>query len=332
MEEPVYFYVPKRIDRAGWPTRVEDDWRAFGGGANIWTYHTCVVLRERGFNCEMIDTIPDAGLVCSHSRYLRELPAVPRDVFLVCLRADYGRCHLARMHVVQNPGQVRLRGRELLEWPFAPGPSCFIPQWPQPGLIPRDSARGDLFEHVVYYGKTKNLHPSLTGQAWRDRVASLGMRFSIIEERPHWHDYSDVDATAAVRPPGRKGEEMRKPPSKLTNAWLAGVIPLMGPDSGFRMLRKNPLDYLEVHDADSACAALLRLKEDRALRLEMLSRGRLRAEEFTHAANHKRWLDFFQTKAIPAYEEWKAQSGFKRSLLFNLRKLRAGLKQGRTEE
>ena len=326
MEDPIYFYIPKRIDRCGWPQRVDEDWKAFGGGANIWTYYTCVALREQGFNCRLVDELPESGIVCSHSRYLRELKSVPPGVFLVCLRADYGRCHLARMHVVQNPGQVKLRGMEILEWPFAPGPSCFIPYWPQPGLIPRDPARGDLFQNIVYYGKSKNLHPSFTTESWRGQVAALGMTFSIVEERPLWHDYSAADAVLAVRPPGRKGEERRKPPSKLTNAWLAGIIPLMGPDSGFRLLREDPLDYLEIRDAPSALAALGRLKEDKDLREKILARGRLRALEFSHAATLRRWIQFFQTRAIPAYETWKSRNPLSRAALFSLRKLRASIK------
>lgn len=330
MEEPIYFYIPERVDRSGWPQRVDADWRAFGGGANIWTYYTFVVLQEHGFNCRFVDRLPESGIVCSHSRYLRELKTIPPKVFLICLRADYGRCHLAHMHQVQNPGQVRLRGMEILEWPFGPGPSYFVPQWPQPGLIPRDPARGDLFQNIVYYGKTKNLHPSLLEQEWRDRVSSLGMTFSIVEERPLWHDYLETDATIAVRPPGRKGEERRKPPSKLTNAWLAGVIPLMGPDSGFRLLREHPLDYLEVQDARSAFAALKRLKEDRNLRAEMLARGRERVKDFSHEANLRRWIEFFQKRAIPAYESWKSRSALRKAVQFSLRKLRAALKPSKS--
>lgn len=327
MSKPeIYFYVPKGKLSEAWPKTLSDDWVAFGGGANIWSYFTPVALNALGYPVHITSDVPEAGIVLSHAQYLPQSRLVNDRTLLVCIRADYGRNHPADLHVVQNAFQQQLRGREILENLFCPGPNYYIPQWPQPGLIPRDERRGDTFKNVVFLGALQNLAEFCKSDQWVADLRAEGIEFRIVRERARWHDYSDVDAVLAIRP-ATGDNHYRKPPSKLTNAWLAGVPAVLGPDSAFQELRTDPLDYIEVTNRDEALAAILRLRDDPDLRQRMVHHGQLRSAEYTIQANFERWKRFFEDFAIPYYQEWLTWSPAKRQTYFLLKGLRAALKK-----
>src|SRR5690606_40162519 len=47
--------------------------------------------------------------------------------------------------------------------------------WPQPGLEPRDPARGDRLERVAYKGFVANLHPELASGEFARALAARGL-------------------------------------------------------------------------------------------------------------------------------------------------------------
>lgn len=322
----IYFYVPKEKLREDWPKTLSDNWVAFGGGANIWSYFTPVALTALGYPVHITSDIPDTGIVLSHAQYLPRHRLVNDRTLLVCIRADYGRNHPADVHVVQNAFQQKLRGREILENLFYPGPNYYIPQWPQPGLIPRDERRGNTFRNVVFLGAVQNLAEFCKSEEWAANLRAQGIEFRIVRERACWHDYSEVDAVLAIRP-ATGDSHYRKPPSKLTNAWLAGVPAILGPDSAFQELRSDPLDYLEITNREEALAAILRLRDDPSLRQRMVHHGQQRAADYTIQANFERWKHFFENFAIPYYKEWRAWNAPKQKTYFLLKSMRAAIKR-----
>ncbi len=72
-----------------------------------------------------------------------------------------------------------------------------------------------------------------------------------------------------------------KPAWKLFNAWLAGVPAILGPEAGYRELRRDPLDYLEAGDPDAAMQALARLLDEPGLYPAMVANGTARGADFT---------------------------------------------------
>ena len=322
----IYFYVPPDKFEESWPKSLADIWVAFGGGANVWSYFTPVVLREHGYPVHITTEFPQQGIVLSHSQYLPQHRITNEQTMLICIRADYGRNHPAQMHVVQNADQAHYAGKDFVEYLFLPGPSYFIPYWPQPGLIPRNVDRGDRFENIAFVGARQNLAPELKTEQWQRAIAELGVKFVTMFDRASWHDYSEVDAVIAIRSMSA-ARYLRKPASKLTNAWLAGVPAILGPESAFRALRQTEFDFIEVQSQQAAIEAIRRLKEDSTLRWKMVETGRQRSEEYSIAANAERWIRFFEDFAIPYYQQWTSRSWGHRKLERAARDFRIWIKK-----
>src|SRR5262249_29736407 len=133
----------------------------------------------------------------------------------------------------------------------------FVPLWPQPGLLPRDPARGERVETVAYFGREGALPPWFREPLFVNELAQCGVRFEIRHDA--WHDYREVDLVLAYRLETPSMLEV-KPATKLYNAWLAGVPALLGEEPAYRALRQSDLDYVPVASAGEAVAAVRALK------------------------------------------------------------------------
>lgn len=321
---PVYFFVPAD----SWPDDMTPDtgyfWSANRSGTWNWTVQTHQKLVEAGFPCQLAGEIPSEGIIVAHSRLFDESFVPNSRQLLVCIEADRGRHAFAQLHVQQNPGGARAANekpslqfeRQIIEFPAS---NHFIHYWPQPDLRPRDRARGDRFERVSYVGRAKNLTRELRTQAWSRRMREHGFRWLVEEERMAWQDYRRIDAVLAVRDFAGKSH-LHKPASKLHNAWRAGVPAVLGPETAYRSERRGELDYLEIHSPAEALTALIRLRDDVALRKAMVANGRMRAREVTAQKTTEEWQAYLLHVAIPAHEIWLASSDLaRRSFVLNRR-------------
>jgi hypothetical protein len=304
-ELPVSFYLagvsdPSEIARLD----PDADHDAFRPGELSWVAQTFLRLRAAGYPVALTSAAPERGLVVFHAKHKHDLARSAkgrRDLVYVAIRADNSSPLLADFEVLQS-------GR------FADGRNRFwIPFWPQPGLQPRDPARGTRLERVAYMGRIENLHPAFRGDDWRRALEGLGLewvlrevrfeRASKSQRRPRremappidWEDYRELDAVLAVRP-HEPELEFAKPASKLINAWRAGVPALVGPEFACREIRRSVDDFIEVSDANEALDGLRRLRDDPALYSRMVAAGRARVDEFSFAALTERWAELlFET-------------------------------------
>lgn len=277
------------------------DWRELQLGERAWVLQTYLRLARAGHPVRLSSTLPQKGMVVFHSKHRRALMRERhrmRDVVLVGVRADNREPLIADFEVVQNGRFADDRRR------------FFIPHWPQPGLIPRDPARGAAVSRIAYKGFDGNLDSAFRSPAWSGFLAENGIdwvvdsvefagratdRFAL-----EWPDFRTVDLVLAVRPRGRRRRlETSKPATKLVNAWIAGVPAILGPELAFRELRRSELDYLEVSSLDEARAAVRRLLEDPDLYRAMVENGRRRAAELTGEALLQQWRSLLYER-IPA--------------------------------
>jgi hypothetical protein len=258
--------------------------------------------------------MPTEGIVVAHWDFLPQSVQPGSKVLIVCIQADRAQHPYAQLHIVQNP-QEEMLVRSIKLWE-----SYFMPLWPQPGLIPRDRARGDRFENIAYVGREENLARELRESEWQEQLKDLGLQWEIVS-RDRWHHYTEIDAIVAIRNFDRKGGYSWKPATKLYNAWHAGVPAILGRESAFRSERKSELDYLEVTSLEDAIAALKRLRDDQELRYAMIENGRVRAEETQPAKLVARWRSFLTDIAVPAYERWCTASSLTRQTFLKRRYL-----------
>ncbi|HBL30242.1 MAG TPA: hypothetical protein DD490_25700 [Acidobacteria bacterium] len=270
------------------------DWRELQTGERAWILQTFLRLRRAGHPVELSGTVPEDGLVVFHAKQAKALarqrPRL-RDLVLVGARADNREPLIADVEILQNGH-------------FADGRRRFaLPHWPQPGLLPRDPARGARIERIAYKGFSANLHADFRTPAWTGPLAAEGIEWVVdaVEFAGRnrleleWPDFHTVDLALAVRPPERK-QRYAKPATKLINAWLAGVPALLGPEPAYRELKRSDFDYLEVASASAALEAVARLRRDPGLYLAMVENGLRRGAEHTPEALVPRWAELlFET-------------------------------------
>lgn len=346
---PIFFYLPSQelIDRV--PTTIDDYWTWINEAVRIfpaklgsrdilctwlgpynWVIQTFLYLRADGIPCELSASLPDEGIIITHGDFLPKfLKPLPRQ-FIVEIKPDRPlQCAHANFVIVQNRHDPICKGAGRF---FVK--SAFVDYWPQPGLIPRDATRGDRFENICFMGNQEQFITQV--DILESEIKKLGLHWQMMP-REKWHDYREVDAVVAVRPPGYpktggfmkrlvsrwKGDNPihspeRKPASKLLNAWAAGTPAILSPDDAFKDLRISDLDYLVAQDVQEIIERLRQLRDNPALRQVMAEHGRERAAEYRPEMIIREWKTLIFEQLIPEYHTW-ARSPFHRRLFFLVR-------------
>lgn len=310
----IAFYIPPAFWPESFPPSADANWSGFGLGLYAWTLQTYLRLQAAGVPCQLVSQLPETGLVFLHRNALRghrqPLPIAPRRL-LVCFQGDLPPSPVAQVHIVQNPTAAQ------------PQQQCyFMPHWPQPGLWPRCCDRGDRFETVAFFGHSRNLAPELQQPAWSQALAKLGLRWQPVINTnrwnhhasldTRWNDYRTVDVVVAVRSfqpvvLRQRHPYPHKPPTKLYNAWLAGVPAILGPESAYQAERQCPLDYLEADSPAAILQALTWLRDQPAHRRAMVAQGQRRSQAIHPAALTQRWQQLIEATLLPQYERWCRQ-------------------------
>src|SRR5512139_2049346 len=168
----------------------------------------------------------------------------------------------------------------------------------------RRPERGDRVQRIGYFGRMAQAPGFFSDPAFLAEVAALGLEF--VPSEHDWQDYRDVDVVIAFRtaPPSLL---RHKPVTKLSNAWLAGVPAIVGPEPAYLQLRRDDLDMCVAEDARGVIAALTRLVRDPGFYAGMRARAAERAHEFDVPAIRLRWLQFFLERVAPAFTQWQAR-------------------------
>jgi hypothetical protein len=286
------------------------------GGRNAWVLQTYLWLRRRGLEAELATRCAPGALCVVHYDDLRARD-LAADSYLLGARGDRPPMLLADQQVVQTP--LLANGMS----------SHFVPNWPQPGLLPRAQERGARIERVGFVGRERNLAPEFRTPGFRRELAQHGFALVVREDR--WWDYRDLDAVLAVRQ-ASPAKLRTKPASKLVNAWHAGCPALLGPEPAFEARRLSPLDFLAVATPQEALAALRRLREDPGLYASMVENGRQRAKEFSATAIAARWEDLLAGPVAEDFERWRRAPRRSRWLRFAVRAAQQGVRRDRDRD
>lgn len=277
------------------------DWQLFGTGVQVWVGQTYLRLKRAGYAVTLSAKVPQSGIVVTHADHVPRLLAERNlwsNLTIVSARADRPAQRHADFEVVQNCASSD--GERQIH----------IQHWPQPGLIQRDSGRGVRVENVAFKGAAEEMAPSFTDGLWELMMARLDVKWHCdaaqwggndIQYATSWNDYCNTDVIVALRK-DMQSEYMRKPASKLINAWLAGVPAILGPERAYRELRLTDLDYIEVTSTADAYRAIERLKNDPELYAAMVKNGQERAAEVSAQVCTDAWANLL-FKQLPKHEQ-----------------------------
>lgn len=267
---------------------IDDRPDVFTRGDLEWCLQTYLMLKGvRNVSCS---TALDADAVnIVHAAQLRQMVG-RREHFLVCVQADYRSCPWAHYTIVQNQRQL--------------GPNrSLVPLWPQPGLIGRDPGRNGV-KHVAYAGQPYNGNLAGDVDQWRRLFEPAGLEFSVLQSG-HCHDLHDVDVLLAIRSFDHRTYD-GKPPSKLANAWMAGIPLIGGHDSAFRQVGVPGEDYLLADSPAEVMKAVQRLRDDPELYQSIVNRGRAKAGQFTRDKIVHEWCQILDGPVVQRLADWQA--------------------------
>jgi len=276
-------------------------------GDLCWCLQSYLILKSRRhLDVQLSDALADGMVNIVHSDSLLNLRGTPGH-FIVCIRADFPRRRWAHYQLVQNAAQM---GRQ----------TACLPLWPQPALIGRDAEREGVTT-VAYAGEIVNGNLAADVAAWKRLFKRHGIAFVQPPSR-NWNDLSQVDVVLGVRSFDRQAYN-GKPPSKMLNAWHAGIPFVGGYDSAFSQIGRPGTDYLRVGSAEEALDAVLRLRDSPLLYALLVRNGRRRALDYTADAIAERWESLLLGPVCERLRHWRAHR-LTEALRFRLA-LRAGL-------
>ena len=272
-------------------------------GAN-WIIPPYFALRDAGHNVHLASRVVPGHINVVHS-YSSGYVGDPARLARVCSaavvtvadnRSAPGLLEAGLHCIMQNelqacsddsPPVPRSDGSTLK--PREPGRAHTLPMFPQQRLRRRRASRANMVRRVIFVGDRHQLDPALTAPEFTAALRAMEVAFDVIDKSrvPEWGDYRDADLVLALRPPGTAVR--LKPPSKLINAWLAGVPALVGPEPAYQRLRSDESDFVEVHGAAEALAAIARLQREPEQYERMLRRCDERAPEFCAEKIAARW-------------------------------------------
>lgn len=279
---------------------LEKHWRLCCRGEYCWSYLTYIRLVGQGLDVSLSSELDPKAINLGHGNTLRDLPS-RHDCYCVSLQADFPHYPLAQYHVVQNQMQVGLN-------------SVFMPLWPQYGQAKRDPSRKTV-EVVAYQGA--RAFSELDEERLNRDLQPAGITFRILDDES-WLDLQDVDVLIGIRAFGQR-DYKRKPPSKLSNAWHAGIPFIGGWDSAYEQIAMPGEDYIRVSSHDELVSEIIGLKDSPERYAQLVQRGEELRGAYTTERLIKRWKVMLERDIAESYREWKGLP-FKRPV-FEVKKM-----------
>jgi hypothetical protein len=294
------------------PPNADDIPHRITEGEDCWIAQTYLRLWQAGVNVAIADSYsPDSINVAAYYDLVGGWKSIVRGsyrLYVVAIQHDTPRPEICDRRIVQNELNVLIDRDH------------FIPHWPQPGLIPRDTDRGDRMETISFKGSACNLYHAFRAPEFLEELGKLGLEFEYEtkeaprENKLRWHDYRRSDLILAVRD-ATEADLRIKPASKLVNAWLAGTPALLGPEPAFQSLRRSELDFIEVRTPADVLAAVRRLRENPALYPAMVRNGLQRGEAFRHPRITEMWHGLLAGPATEDFRRFRRRPRLVREML-----------------
>lgn len=276
---------------------LENDQGIFSRFDLEWNLQTYLHLKNAG-NLSVVysnQMMPDAVNVVHSSQLIENIKT--SNCFIVSIQADFSHRIWRHYHIVQNQNQQY-------------DDSSVVPLWIQPGLIKRDFSRQGV-KNVAYAGQIYNGNLAGTKEMWTNLFNPYGIEFVTLPSGA-CNDLHDIDVLIGIRSFTTSTYD-KKPPSKLVNAWHAGIPFIGGYDSAFRQIAVPGEDYLLAKSADEVLQAVLRLRDDNVLYSTLVKNGQRKALRFTQQTITQAWEEILSGPVLLRYEKWKSRLSYEKA-------------------
>ncbi len=255
-------------------------------GEFTWALQTYYVLRQLGVSLKLSHSLDPTAVNMVHGNLLKTLPR-RSDCYCVSLQADYPHFPLAQYHIVQNQDQVSEK-------------NVFVLCWPQLGQLSRNRDRKTV-TRIAYQGALG--FTDLDQERINLDLKKEGISFILLDEE-NWQNLAEVDILIGIRSFGTR-KYKRKPPSKLVNAWHAGIPFIGGWDSAYSQIGTPGEDYLRIASYEEMLKQIIELKNNPILYQWMVHAGHKRAEEYTFDSIAQMWKKPMEGEIIRDFIAWK---------------------------
>ncbi|QTL39134.1 glycosyltransferase [Xenorhabdus budapestensis] len=275
--------------------------RYYRKGKSCWVMQTLINLNYYYGDCldiRLTNKAQDNAINILHYDNFSSKTKPWRGNTIVC-QADRPSVHGADYVIVQNPLQAK-NGK------------IFIPHWPQPGLKPRAKNNGEI-KTIGFFGHEDALPDFFSDKTLEKELNSREINF--IKSIKDWTDYSNIDIAISFR--HDHTNIIRKPASKLINAWNAGCPVICDDEPSMRAIKLSELDYLIAKTPEKFIDAVDKLRNQPNLYLSMISNGKRRFAEYTRESTAQKWFRLIQE----VYNNNQNSKKFSRSIKFYFHKL-----------
>jgi hypothetical protein len=177
-------------------------------------------------------------------------------------------------------------------------------------MIRRDTSRGSRLLRAAYFGRgisfySRYFHKPFGFSNIAPKVIEICRELNVefVHKNKHnWNDFSDVDVVLGLRDFG-KGRYEGKPPTKLINAWLAGVPFIGGLDSSYVQVGAPGYNYIQVESPNELRAAIEKLKTYPDLYENLVRRGTEASQAYVPDKVADHWIDLID---FTLYDEFRA--------------------------
>jgi len=289
----INFVIPKNGKYANYENfkgDLDKEWGFISNGQWAWIIQTFVRLSEYKNNTR---------LTSSESALEEAINVIFVDDYVNLKRKYKYYCIVIVLdRYVYYPGDLNLIQNEAHKMPFS---SAYIPHWSQAGLIPRKEnlLASNNAVNLGFFGLVEN---SVDLVAVLER--NFGNKVKVHVRGPNnWNDYREIDIAVGIRDFDKR-KYIQKPPTKLLNAWKAGVPFIGGADSSYEQVGIDGENYLKADSEELFIATVGRLISDPLLNHTLVEKGRDAFENYTDDKISDRWVKTLEEE-LTHFDQWQ---------------------------
>lgn len=295
-----YVYSPDEANQLkSWDPDLEPTRFASGVGHNI--YELYARLKKLGFPVTAGKKVPTgASLVVAFAPYFSTnkllWQAAPMRTMMI--RSDWK----LDDDVTFEPDLVVVPNRSTYWRERYGNRAQYVPALPQRGLVVRDSSRVGLTTAALKVNP-ENIPEHFADGSGAAALSLIGIDLQVDAPTKtngsdqRWHDFSNVDVALCLRSARESASAVRKPPTKLINAWSANVIPLVAPEPAYLDLISPGTDAFVVSSLEETVETLARLRSNPRELAQVQEQIQARAEEFSQRRILESWIRLLEQES-----------------------------------